>query len=326
MKILVTGGAGRLGTHVCRALLHNGFTVKIFDLDNKRNRKNVSCLGRQAEVFWGDITSADSIKNALEDVDAVVHMAGILPPVAYRRPELAEAVNVKGTGILAGLLKEKGGHIPFIYTSSAAVFGPTPDAKEPLDPDTNVPQPGDIYGETKYRAENLIRQADIDFAILRLTATMYLSFEASDLPRMFSIPLNNRIEYCHPDNTATAIVNALKKFEQIKGTTLIISGGAAERMLYKDMIGKILNVLALPLPPAWKFTRKPYYLDWYNSGKSQNLLNFQGKTFTDYLQDYTRELKKWYGPLFLPFMRYFVSPLFGKIIVRMIPSSYAGTA
>jgi hypothetical protein len=97
-------------------------------------------------------------------------------------------------------------------------------------------------------------------------------------------------------------------------------------MLYKDMIGKILSVLALPLPPARKFSKKPYYLDWYKSGKSQKLLHFQGKTFTDYLQDYTRELKKWYGPLFLPFMRYFVSPLFGKLIVRMIPSAYSGTA
>lgn len=323
MKILVTGGAGRLGLHVCRALIHNGFEVKIFDLDNPRNRKSVMRLKEHVDICWGDITSAYSVRAALQGVDAVLHMAGILPPVAYQKPALAEAVNVQGTTILTSLLKEKGGHMPFIFTSSAAVFGPTPDATEPLDPDTHVPQPGDIYGQTKYRAETVIRQAGIDYAILRLTATMYLSFEASDLPRMFSIPLNNRVEYCHPDNTATAIVNALKEFDGVNGSTLIISGGAAERMLYKDMIGKILNVLALPLPPAWKFTSKPYYLDWYNSVKSQNLLHFQGKTFTDYIHDYTHELKKWYGPLFLPFMRYFVSPLFGKLIMRLIPSSYA---
>jgi nucleoside-diphosphate-sugar epimerase len=187
MRILVTGGAGRLGLHVCRALLHRGFEVKIFDLDNSRNRKNVRHLAGQAEIFWGDITSTESVRAALEDIEGVVHMAGILPPVAYEKPALAEAVNVKGTGILAGLLKEKGGHIPFIYTSSAAVFGPTPHATEPLDPDMHLPQPGDIYGETKYRAEIANRQAGIDFAILRLTATRYLSFEATDLPRMFSI-------------------------------------------------------------------------------------------------------------------------------------------
>lgn len=326
MKILVTGGAGRLGTHVCRALIGNGFEVKAFDLDNPRNRRSLKRLGGQVEICWGDITSPDSVRCALKGVEGVVHMAGILPPVAYERPELAEAVNAGGTAILASLLKEKGGRIPFIYTSSAAVFGPTPDASEPLDPDKDLPRPGDIYGQTKYRAEAAIREAGIDYAILRLTATMYLSFEASDLPRMFSIPLENRVEYCHPDNTATAIVNALKGFPSVNGKTLIISGGAAERMLYKEMIGKILSVLSLPLPPAGKFTCKPYYLDWYNSVKSQDLLRFQGKTFSDYLHDYTCELKKWYGPLFIPFMRYFVSPLFGKLIVRLIPSPYSARA
>jgi nucleoside-diphosphate-sugar epimerase len=318
MRVLVTGGLGRLGTTICEALLKEGFQVRMFDLSNTENRKNARSLYGRTEIHWGDIVDADSVRGALEGVDVVVHMAAILPPVANEKPELATRVNVGGIRILVNLLKEKGESVPLIYTSSAAVFGPTPGATEPISPDTNEPNPDGTYGKTKLRAENIIKEAGIEHVILRLSATMYLIFRTSDLKRMFTVPLNNRVEYCHPDDTAVAVVNAIRKFDIVKGKTLVISGGPEQRMLYKDMIAKILHVLGLPLPPAHKFTRKPYYLDWYDTSSSQGLLNFQNRTFTDYLNDYRERLVHCYTPLFLPFMRHFVGPLFGKLITRFI--------
>jgi len=72
------------------------------------------------------------------------------------------------------------------------------------------------------------------------------------------------------------------------------------------------------VPPARKFTRAPYYLDWYDTSKSQALLRFQRKTFVDYLKDYSRELARQYSPLFRPFMRRFVGPVFGKMVVQFM--------
>jgi len=317
MRVLITGGAGRLGITVCKTLLHNGFQVRVFDLDTARNRKSIKELGEQAEILWGDITQPNSVRQAIEEVDTVIHMAAILPPVAYQQPELAQKVNVGGTRVIVDTIKEKGDRIPLIYTSSVAVFGPSPNATKPISPDKNKPHPKGAYAETKIQAENLLKEAGIDHVILRLTATMYLSFEVSDLKRMFTVPLNNRIEYCHPDDTAMAILNAVKNFDTVKGNTLVISGGAEQRMLYQDMIRAILGVMGLPLPPAHKFTREPYYLDWYDTSKSQELLKFQQKTFADYLEDYSRELTRKYSPLFLPFMRCFVGPVLGKLIVQL---------
>ena len=318
MRVLVTGGAGRLGENVCKAFLKNGYQVRVYDLNNDRNRESVKELGRKAEIVWGDITQPDSVRKALEEVDVVVHMAGILPPVAYEKPELARKVNVRGTGIIVDCIKEKGGHIPLVFTSSVAVFGPTPNAAEPLSPDKNDPNPRGAYGETKLEAENLIKESGIDYLILRLTAVMYFAYEVSDLRRMFSIPLNNRVEFCHPDDLALAILNAVKNFSTLKGNTLDISGGPEQQMLYKDMVGSILGVMGLPLPPARKFTEQPYYLDWYDTSKSQELLNFQRKSFADYLKDYSQGLTRRYSALFLPFMRYFVSPLLGKAVVQFM--------
>ena len=318
MRVLVTGGAGRLGISVCKTLLEDGFQVRVFDLDTPRNQKSVRELGGRAEIMWGDITQPDSVRKAIEGADAVVHMAAILPPVAYERPEVTTRVNLGGTKIIVELIKEKGGHIPFVFTSSVAVFGPSPDANEAISPDKHVPCPKGPYAETKLKAENLIKESGIDYLILRLTAIMYFDFEVSDLKRMFSVPLDNRVEFCHQDDLALAIVNAIKNFDAVKGNTLVISGGPDQRMLYKDMVSSILGVMGLPLPPADKFTREPYYLDWYDTAKSQELLKFQRKTFADYLRDYSKGLASRYSTLFLPLMRYFVSPVFGKVVVQFM--------
>lgn len=147
---------------------------------------------------------------------------------------------------------------------------------------------------------------------------MYLIFRVSDMKRMLTIPLENRIEFCHADDTARAILSAVRDFGLVKGKTLVISGDPGQRMLYKDMIGPILKVLELPMPPPDKFTREPYYLDWYDTSTSQRLLQYQSKTFADYIDDYRQELTRRFSPLFLPFMRYFVGPLLGRVIVRLI--------
>jgi nucleoside-diphosphate-sugar epimerase len=318
MRVLVTGGAGRLGINVCKIFLNDGLQVRVFDLDTPRNRESVKRLGGKAETIWGDITQPDSVRRALEKVDVVVHMAAILPPLADDKPELCAKVNVGGTKILVDLIKEKGGRIPLIFTSSVAVFGPTPNANEPICVGKHVPYPQGPYAETKLRAENLIKESGIDYLILRLTAIMYFDFEVSDLKRMFSVPLDNRVEFCHPDDLALAILNSVKNFGALKGDTLVVSGGPDQRMSYRDMVSNILGVMGLPLPPVKKFTQEPYYLDWYDTSKSQELLNFQRKTFGDYLRDYSQGLARRYTNLFLPFMRYFVSPVLGKVVVEFM--------
>ena len=318
MRVLVTGGAGRLGITVCKMLQKKGFEVRAFDLDSPRNRKSVKELGRKAEVSWGDITSADSVQEALDGVDAVIHMAGILPPVTETNPGLANRVNVGGTKTLVDTIRNRERSIPFVFVSSVSVFGPTPAATEPISVEKNAPNPKDVYGETKLKAETLIRASGIDYVILRLSAAMYTVFELSDVKRLYGIPLNNRMELCHPEEVSLAIMNAIVNFDAAKGNVLIISGGPKGRMLYKDMVGGILGVLRLPLPPAQKFTQQPFYLDYYDTSKSQLLLQYQHKSFGDYLGDYSGALSRRFSPAFLPFMCYFVGPVFGKIVTRLM--------
>ncbi len=58
---------------------------------------------------------------------------------------------------------------------------------------------------------------------VRLSVTMYLIFMVSDLKRMFSVPLDNRLEFCHSNDAALTIINAVRDFDKVNGETLIIS-------------------------------------------------------------------------------------------------------
>jgi nucleoside-diphosphate-sugar epimerase len=310
MRVLITGGTGHLGIGVCKAFVKDGFNVRL--LCHKKQGKS---LGSDLEIVWGDITQPDSVKKAVNGVDAVVHMAGLVQPLTEAKPELATRVNVEGTRTVVNLIKERAERIPFVFTSSAAVYGPCPDATEPLHPDRTPCNPTSVYAETKLRAENLIKESGIGYVILRLTSVPDPRRKISDFKtQMFTIPLKNRVEFCHADDLALAILNAVKNFDRVEGSTLMIGGGPSQQMLFEDMLRVILSTFGLPLPPRHKFSEEPFPLHWYDTTKSQELLKFQHKTLNDYCQDLAGQFP---SPL-IALMRHFIGPVFGKLIVRVV--------
>ena len=319
MRVLVTGGAGRLGIDVCNALLKNGFQVSIFDLDTISTRKNLKRLNGPAVIIKGDITWPDSVGPALRGVDAVLHMAALLTVNTASNRELATKVNVGGTRNIVEAIRSERRTIPLVYTSSVAVFGPSPDVVSPLDPDHYIPKPKGEYAETKFEAEEVIRASDIEYVILRLgTHWQNQIFSRNEFRYMFRIPLDNRIEVVHPDDTATAIVHAVRDFDKVKGNTFVVSGGADCRMLHRDRVKAITKVLGLPMPPVERFNQSPAPMDWYDTSKSQALLQFQQRTFNDCLRDYRKELTRRFTPFFPLLIHYIIGPIFGRLIVRYI--------
>lgn len=309
MRVLITGGTGRWGPPVCQAFLKEEFAVRLL-----LHRKRIKSPDANSEIIWGDITQPDSVRKAMDGVDAVVHLAGIVQPFTEENPELAYKVNVGGTRTVVDLIKERGGGIPLVFPSSVAVFGSCPDNAEPLPEGTRL-NPLSVYAQTKVQAENLIKESGIDYVILRVTAVPYLRLRLGDMKtHLFTIPLKNRIEFCHPDDASQAIVNAIKNFELVKGNTLIIAGGPSQQILYEDMLRAILGTFGLPLPPPHKFTQEPFPLHWYDTTRSQELLKFQQKTLDDYLQDLANQLPSPVTAL----MRRLIGPVFGRLIVRLM--------
>jgi UDP-glucose 4-epimerase len=310
MRVLITGAAGHFGPSLCRTFLSDGAEVRVL-----LHRRKIKGMSTAVETVWGDLTQPDSVKRVVEGVDAVVHLAAMVEPMTEKNPELASRINVGGTKTIVNLVKDRGVSIPFVYISSVAVFGPTPDATECLHSDRNPCNPASVYARTKVQAENVIRESGIDYVILRLTSVPYEKLGLNDVKyQMFIVPLETRIEFCHQDDANLAIVNSVKYFDKVKGRTLLISGGPTQRMRYKDLVAVSMGTFGLPLPPRHKFAKEPFALDWYDTSDSQALLNYQNKTLDDYSKDLA---SKFPSPL-LALMRHFIGPVFGRLIVRVV--------
>ena len=127
--ILVTGGAGFIGSHTVDALLSLGAeTIDDLSTGSKRNLK--TWKGHSGLHFKvGSITNYPSVDALTRKVDAIIHLTAISSPaISLKRPKLTNAVNVLGT--LNLLQAAAHNHVQrFVFASSAAIYGNTTERK-----------------------------------------------------------------------------------------------------------------------------------------------------------------------------------------------------
>ena len=160
MKILVTGGAGFIGSHVAARFLWDGHEVGIVDdfndyYDPRIKRANVAALGGAARLFEGDIRDRDFVEGVISEgaFDAIIHLAaraGVRPSV--KNPQLYIDTNITGTHNLLAAAHRRGiGR--FLFASSSSVYGLAKTA--PFTEDLPLPQTLSPYAATKLAGEQL---------------------------------------------------------------------------------------------------------------------------------------------------------------------------
>lgn len=151
MKVLVTGGAGYIGSHTVRELLKSGYEVVVFD-NFSTGRKELLVGG---ELIEGDLMDKDSIKKALKrgNIGAVLHFASLIQVgESYTDPRKYYTHNlVSSMNLLDAMLKAK--VKAFIFSSSAAVYGVP--LQVPI-PENHPLNPVNPYGQTKVFVEKIL--------------------------------------------------------------------------------------------------------------------------------------------------------------------------
>ena len=159
LPVLVVGGGGYIGSHVVEKLLKEGFKVHVFDkfiygkevLSDLAKNKNL-------ELIEGDISDIYSLTLALTDVQAVIHLAGLVgDPACALDDKLTRHINIVSTRMLKESVKAF--RIPkFIFASSCSVYG---SSEEEVN-ETSPLNPVSLYARTKIDAENEIMQDQFD--------------------------------------------------------------------------------------------------------------------------------------------------------------------
>jgi len=150
-KVLVTGGAGYIGAHVAHELLNEGYSVRIYDDFSNGLHKRVD--GKFRDIVEGDILDREKLIQAMQGVDAVIHLAAkkaveesVKNPLKYYENNVGGTLNLLAAMSVKGVKK-------IVFSSSAAVYSPNDkDAVEETDPTV----PLSPYGATKLLSEELI--------------------------------------------------------------------------------------------------------------------------------------------------------------------------
>jgi len=174
MKILVTGGNGFIGSHLCEQLIKSGYDVTSLDIKFDSNTENLNCEKKIVDITTND--SVDEIRNS----DLVIHLAAI-SRVDDAQADPIRCFNTNVIGVLKIIEAMKNSKTKLIFSSSREVYG---EPKKVPVKESDQKNPLTVYGSSKLAAEQLLKTYrklyGLNYVTLRL-ANVYGS--QRDLPQ-----------------------------------------------------------------------------------------------------------------------------------------------
>jgi dihydroflavonol-4-reductase len=286
LKALVTGGTGFIGSHLVEALLKKGIQVRCL----LRKTSDLKWLkGLPIEVHWGDCNDKNSLREAVEGVEQVFHLAGVTKAV---HEKTYFEVNAFGTENLIHACLENNPRIQkFIYLSSQAAAGPCRNGNKKKESDQC--KPISPYGQSKQMGEELAMAHAQELPLLILRPSAVYGPRERDIYTFFKL-LSKRIKPCLPSKDqhislcyVEDIIQAILLAAQVKGSSgeiFFLSDGQDYRLEeIGDIFAQAMGVNAFCIRvPEWmiigmasfseylsKLSGKPPLL---NKGKVEEIL------------------------------------------------------
>lgn len=253
MRVLVTGGAGYVGSVASSQLLRRGHEVRVLDSLLYGGEALLSLYPEEGFSFLaGDVRDSEAIARALEGIDAVVHLAAIVGDPACRTdPALASEVNLDAS---LRLFEASGGHgvARFVFASTCSNYGKMSDGLEYVDEDSEL-RPISLYAETKVAVEQRLLAspaADSPAAtVLRFATIFGLSprarFDLTVNEFTAELALNRKLvvygeqfwrPYVHVRDAARAIVMTLEAERDLVAGQVFNVGSTAENYRKQDLL------------------------------------------------------------------------------------------
>ncbi|MBK6695353.1 MAG: NAD-dependent epimerase/dehydratase family protein [Myxococcales bacterium] len=249
--ILVTGGAGFIGSSIAEALLAKGDTVRILDDFSSGRRQNLESLKGKVEVIEGTIVDAATVKRAMTGAEVVFHEAAI-PSVArsVEDPSRSMLANVQGTTVVLDVARSVGVK-RLVFAASSSAYGNT---KELPKVETMVPEPLSPYAVSKLTGELLLRNFSALYGLETLSLRYFNVFGpkqdptsqyAAVIPNFITAAIRNTApevhgdggqtrDFCYIDNVVAANLAAMNTANKLQGEVVNIACG--ERISLNDLL------------------------------------------------------------------------------------------
>ena len=268
MNVLITGAAGRLGYEVVKLCSKEGCSIRAFDLPHV-NWTHLEAL-EGVEIFRGDITDKNSVKEACKDIDAVIHLAALLPPKTETSRDLTLRINVEGT---RNLLESLGEDARIVFTSSIATYGATMEEKPPIK-ETHTQGKYNNYAESKIEAEKIVKESGNPWTILRIAPISVA--DLLELPETVAYKADQRVECVYVEDAGYALYSCLmEKTDAVYN----IGGGASWQMTGEEYLKRFYDALGVEVEPNYPLEYTA--VDWYDTTKSRHL-GYQRTSFNQF--------------------------------------------
>jgi nucleoside-diphosphate-sugar epimerase len=154
MKVLVTGGAGFIGSHIVEALVREGHTVRVMDDFSLGHRENLAPVRKHVEILKADCSNLKAAERAVQGMEVVYHEAAV-PSVARSVSDPLRSHRTNGTATLTMLVAARAAGVRrFIFAGSSSVYG---DTKVLPKVETMTPRPRSPYALEKLTGELYVR-------------------------------------------------------------------------------------------------------------------------------------------------------------------------
>lgn len=259
-KVLVTGGAGYIGSVLTRQLLEKGYNVRVLDSLMYGGEPIIDMLNYpNFEFVKGDIRNRADVEKALEGIDCVAHLAAIVgDPACAKQPELANSTNLEGSKLLYDVAN-KMGVSKFVFASTCSNYGKMDDPNEYVTEESKL-APVSLYAETKVATEQylLSRSQDnnckptclrfstvyglslrprFDLTVNEFTKELALGRELVVFGEQFWRP------YCHVYDLARSVVTVIEAEEEKVAFDVFNVGSTKENYQKKMLVDEISKVI-----------------------------------------------------------------------------------
>lgn len=258
MRVLITGGAGYIGSTISTILLEEGYQVRVLDSLMYTGRSILHLWSNpRFELVKGDIRDEKVVKEALKDVQTVVHLAAIVgDPACAKQPDLAKQVNYDSSIQLINLAQNMGVE-RFLFASTCSNYGKMLDPNGYVDENAEL-RPVSLYAETKVAVEKYLLGFSGDMAttcmrfatVYGVSPRMRFDLTVSEFTRDLAIKKHLIVfgeQFWRPYAHVRDIANGVKKIIEapktlIKNNVFNI-GNTQENYQKKTLVEKILHYI-----------------------------------------------------------------------------------